>query len=186
MDEKIMKYVAEDAINNWEAAKLPLDNFLKELSTKPKTAAIKTNKFAGNSKYLEIGYIEAQLDRKTHGLWNWENVTATQMINGVAVTGDLRFFHPIASVWITRSGVGFKQFQLSKGKTDPSPENLSAKALERDIPIAAAEAFKNAAKKLGNTFGRSLNRDFKHDHVADDGILDRIFNNNQEKKEEKK
>jgi hypothetical protein len=182
-DEKIMQYVANDAVELWAIAKQPLDNFLKETSKKPNSKMIKQNKFAGNSNYLEIGYIEAKLDQIYHGLWSWELSTVQQVVNGVQVTGHLRVFHPVASTWLTRSGIGFKEFQLSKGASDPTPANLSSKALERDVPIAAAEAFKNAAKKLGNIFGRHLNRSFNYEHVEDSEIMNRIFNNNKKEEE---
>jgi len=175
-DNKIMQYAAGDAVDIWGAAKGPLDNFLKETSKKPNSKLLKKNKFAGNSTYLEIGYIEAKLDQVYHGLWSWEVQQVQQIVNGVQVTGHLRVFHPVASTWLVRSGVGFKEFQLSKGMTDPTPANLSSKALERDVPIAAAEAFKNAAKKLGNLFGRHLNRSFNYGHVEDTDIMNRIFN----------
>lgn len=182
MSEKnIMQYVANDATDIWDAAKGPLDNFLKETSKKPRADLIKKNKYAGNSNYLEIGYLEAKLDQVYHGLWSFEIKDVKQMINGVCVYADLKVFHPVASSWITRSGIGFKEFQLSKGMTDPVPANLSSKALERDVPIASAEAFKNATKKLGNAFGRHLNREFKHDHAADENIMKRIFNTKTDK-----
>ena len=178
-----MQYVANDATEIWKQAKAPLDNFLKETSKKPNPKLLKKNQFAGNSTYLEIGYIQAKLDQVYHGLWSWEAEKPQTMINGVQVTGHLKVYHPVASVWLTRSGIAFKQFQLSKGKSDPSPENLSSKALERDVPIAEAEALKNAAKKLGNTFGRHLNRGFNYGHVPDEDIIDRVFNNNNKKEE---
>ncbi len=175
MTDKIMEYVAGQALDVWKQAKPALDNFLKETSHKPKAQVLKKNKFANNADYLEIGYIEAALDRIYHGLWSVENLKVQQMINGVTVSLDLRVFHPVANVWLTRAGVAFKQFQLKQGETNPSPENLSAKALERDVPIAAAEAFKNAAKKLGNAFGRHLNRGFQFEHMPDENIIDKIF-----------
>lgn len=174
-EKEIMKYISGEAVDVWKTAKIPLDNWLKETSKKPKDSAIKKNKYANNANYLEIGYIEAQLDRLYHGLWSFELQDAKQMVNGVAVIGHLKVFHPVAAVWLTRSGVGFKEFQLKSGSTDPTPDNLSNKALERDIPIAAAEAFKNAAKKFGNAFGRHLNRDFQFDHVPNKDIIKDVF-----------
>jgi len=174
-DNNVMKYTSTEAVEFYKSAKVPLDNFLKDLSKKPADRLIKKNKFANDSEYLEIGFIEAKLDQIFLGLWNWENIQVQYMINGVQVSGDLRVFHPIANVWITSNGVAFKQFQLKAGEKDPTPANLSSKSLERDIPIASAEAFKNAAKKLGNIFGRHLNRGFKAEHQPDVNMLDRIF-----------
>ncbi len=171
----IMQYAAHDGMEIWRQAKAPLDNFMKEIGNKPKADLIKKNKFANNASYLEIGYLEAKLDQIYHGLWNWDIDHSEQMVNGVSVRGTLSVFHPVAQTWIRRSGIAFKEFQLKKGETEPAPANMSSKAGERDIPIAAAEAFKNAAKKLGNTFGRHLNRQFKYDYVADGKIMERIL-----------
>jgi hypothetical protein len=179
-ENNLMKYSSTEAVETYKMAKKPLDNFLKEVSKKPAAHLIKKNQFANNAEYLEIGYIEAKLDQIFLGLWSWENVTVQQMINGVQVSGDLKIFHPIACTWLTRNGSAFKEFQLKKGEKDPTPANLSSNALSRDIPIASAEAFKNAAKKLGNVFGRSLNRGFKAEHQADENLMDRIFNDGGE------
>ncbi len=125
-------------------------------------------KFAKKAKSTE-------LDRDYHSLWSWKVDAVQTMINGVQVTGALTVFHPVANVWLERSGVAFKEFQLGKDKNDPTPENLSKKALERDVPIANAEAFKNAAKTLGNAFGRHLNRSFQFEHISDENILNDIL-----------
>ena len=174
-EKQLMQYVAGEAVDIWQKAKLPLDNFLKETSKKPKKEQVKKNQFANNSEYLEVGYIEAALDRIYHGLWTVENMKVQQMINGVSVNLELKVFHPVANVWLTRAGVAFKEFQLKKGADEPTPANLSSKALERDVPIAAAEAFKNAAKKLGNSFGRHLNRGFQFEHIPGENIIEKIF-----------
>lgn len=163
-----------------EGIKNSLDNWLKRLSAKPKAALIKKNKFANNAEYLEIGYLQAELDRVYHGLWSWKLTTSENLINGVKVTGDLKVFHPVINQWVVRSGIAFKEFQLSSGKNVPSPENLSKKALERDVPIANAEAFKNACKTLGNAFGRHLNRKFQFEHIPDENIINNLIPSNNE------
>jgi len=170
--EQIVKY---EPVRTMEQIKAPLDNFLKRQSTKPKANAVNKNQFANNAEYLEIGYIQAELDRVYHGLWSWSIGDTQSLINGVMVSGTLKVFHPVTQMWIERSGISFKQYQLKKGVDDPLPANLSAKALERDIPIANAEAFKNAAKTLGNAFGRHLNRGFQYEHQPDQDILSNLM-----------
>lgn len=170
--EQIVKY---EPVNQMEQIKAPLDNFLKRVSTKPKNTAVKKNQFANNAEYLEIGYIQAELDRVYHGLWSWQISQVQSIINGIMVAGTLKVFHPVTQMWIERSGVAFKQYQLKKDVTEPVPANLSAKALERDIPIANAEAFKNACKSLGNAFGRNLNRNFDFEHIPDEKILENLI-----------
>jgi hypothetical protein len=158
-----------------EADASQLNAFQKELGKSPKKESVKQNQFANNAAYLEIGYLEMQLDRKYFGLWSLKVDSVSVMVNAVQVTVTLSVFHPVAKCWIHRSGIAAKEFQLKKGVSDPLPENLSSKALERDVPIAKAEAFKNAVKSLGNTFGRSLNRNFKFDYIEDEGLINRIL-----------
>lgn len=158
-----------------------LNNFTKELGRTPPANRLRQNKFANNANYLEIGYLEFMLDRKYHGLWCLKVDSVIPMVNSVVCTVTLSVFHPVVRCWIHRSGVAAHEFQLKAGVRDPSPENLSAKALERDVPIAKAEAFKNAVKSLGNTFGRSLNRDFNADFLPDEGIINRILPKTEEK-----
>ena len=151
----------------WNTHKSKFDDFAKKLGTKPKDTQLRTNKFANNAKYLEIGYLEMQLDRLFHGLWSLKVDDTKQVLNSVQVTVTLSVFNPVAQIWIHRSGIGAKEIQLKKDTKDFIAENLSSKCLERDIPIAKAEAFKNACKSLGNSFGRHLNRDFDYDFIPD-------------------
>lgn len=170
-----IKKIEQNSLALVDGVKTSLDNWLKRLSSKPKQALIKKNQFANNAEYLEIGYLQAELDRVYHGLWSWSIIDTKQMINGVQVSGTLEVFHPVAGVWIKRSGIAFKEFQLTKGVSEPTPDNLSKKALERDIPIANAEAFKNACKTIGNAFGRHLNRKFQFEHIPDENIIDNLL-----------
>lgn len=152
-----------------------LNAFQRELGKTPDKRHWRQNQFANNANYLEIGFLEMMLDRKYLGLWSLKVDEVAPLVNAVRVTVTLSVFHPVAKVWIHRSGLAAKEFQLKQGVRDPLPENLSAKALERDVPIAKAEAFKNAVKSLGNTFGRSLNRKFNADFVEDEGLINRIL-----------
>jgi hypothetical protein len=47
--------------------------------------------------------------------------------------------------------------------------------MDRDPGRADAYALKNAAAKLGNAFGRELNRKFKFEHVPNDTLLNDIY-----------
>ena len=47
--------------------------------------------------------------------------------------------------------------------------------MDRDPGRAEAYCLKNAASKLGNAFGRGLNRDFNFEHQADNEIVNKIF-----------
>jgi hypothetical protein len=156
-----------------------MDNLYKEMSKTPKESAVKVNKYANNSKYLEIGYIEMALDRMFIS-WDWTVQAVQSIANGIVVTGTLTVT-TVTGQKITRSGVAGVEIQTKAGSTELNPSTISSKALDRDPGRAEAYALKNAAAKLGNAFGRSLNREFKFEHIADVSIADRIFNTESEK-----
>ena len=105
-----------------------------------------------------------------------ELITTSKIVaNAITVSGDLRFFHPYIKQWITRSGVGAIPLELKKGSGANEAEMINSKAVSKNYPAANAEAFKNAAKTIGNMFGRSLNRDFNAEYKPEDNI-DKILN----------
>lgn len=171
-----LEKINQKSVIEFKEIKSELDKFMKEIGKKPDARWEKTNPFANNAKYYEIGYLESQLDRKYSGLWSICAQKVYYDITGITVTLELRVFNPVAHVWLSRSGIAHKDFQLKKGEVEINVQNLSKKALERDVPIAAAEAFKNACKKLGNLFGRHLNRGVQADFEADENMTERIFN----------
>jgi len=154
--------------------KSTMDGLYRVLSETPKPQAVKVNKFANNSKYLEIGYIEAQLDRLFLS-WDWDVQSVQSIANGIVVSGKLTVL-TVNGNKIVRSGVAGVEIQTKAGATTLTPDAISSKAMDRDPGRAEAYALKNAAAKLGNAFGRSLNREFKHEHIADESILDKVFN----------
>ena len=165
--DKIKGVDTQELTQFWNDYKPFFDDFGKKIGAKPKQGAVKKNQYANNAEYVEIGYLEMKLDQVFHGQWSWEITDAKQVLNAFHVTGTLSVLHPVSGVWLKRSGIAAKQITLAKGMKDFIAENMASKTLERDIPIAAAEAFKNAAKKIGNLFGRHLNRGFNFDYIED-------------------
>lgn len=137
---------------------------MKLLNEAPNPKAVKTNKFANNAAYLDIGLIEAQLDR-FFGSLNWSFVVSKLelQVNAIVCVGDLIIFYKDRQ--IRRSGVGAAEIQLKKGSQTMDVGLISSKALERDVPKAKSQALKNAAHSLGDAFGRSLNRSYKHGYI---------------------
>lgn len=127
-----------------------LDGFQEKLSDKPDPKIVKT--FHG-FKFLPIEVIEGRLDSIYSGLWKIDNLSYSIEINAVVVKLDLHVFHPVAKVWITRSGVASVPVQL-----DRDTQIIKSTALQKNIPAAKAIATKNAAQSLGRHFGRNLNR----------------------------
>lgn len=153
------------------------DNALSGLlNKKPKDKTLKRNRYANNAEYLEIGYLEFRLDNMFGAAnWSWVVDSFDIKINAIFVSGHLiiKWQDKI----LKRAGIGAKEIQLISEKklgtkALPIPEHIAPKALERDFPIASAQAFKNACKSLGNAFGRHLNRDFQYDFIEDKEATD--------------
>ena len=139
-----------------EDTRVRLDNFNERLSKEPKN--VKKNKYAGNSNYVPIEQIENDLD-KYFQLWSW-NINSTKVIgNAVVVTGTLKVLNPVINQFIERSGIGAVPIEVKQNASPTDFTQINAKALQKNAPAAAAYAMKNAAKTLGNIFGRNINRD---------------------------
>ena len=174
MDDKIQKHVEDPNRQFIEQAKHTLDNLKTKLGEYPPTSMMKTNKYANNAWYVDIGYIEAKLDQLFLN-WDWVIDHTEFTINAYMVRGTLTVT-TLANTKIVRAGIGASEIQLRKGSTGVGVSDIASKALERDIPKAESQALKNAASKLGNIFGRNMNRDFKFGHVADEKLMDKIYN----------
>lgn len=131
------------------------EKFTAGLNSTPSASKIKERQ---RVKYIPISGIEAELDRMFAGLWQTKNMKWQVVVNEIVVSIDLEVFHPIAKVWICRSGVGAAQIRQSKGAGISDINAKIKNALEMDVPHAKADAIKNAAKSLGKLFGRDLGR----------------------------
>ena len=130
-----------------------LQEFLNILNQQPDPQQVKINQFANNSSYLPIEYLESQLDIVFGGLWQLKHVGGVNFVgNSITANVELRIFHPVAKVWLSRAGSGAVQIQLDQnGYAKP-------KSVEKATGAALAMAEKNAIKKLGGLFGKYLNR----------------------------
>lgn len=169
--EEVQKYKKGDSI---EGVKNNQDNLKKLLSEMPNHKVVKINKYAGNSKYVPVGVVQGYLDLIFLS-WDWEIKEAKVVMNGFMTRGTLTCLAHDGSIK-KMDGIGASEFQLRKGESLLSPDTLNSKAIERDVPKSESEAFKNAAKKLGNKFGRNLNRDEKFSYTPDESILNKLFN----------
>lgn len=141
-----------------------IESFNKHVNSQPPKEAIKTNKFQGNARYIPIGFIENWLDELYFCIWSTENMTHSVIANEICVKLELKVFHPIAKVWITRTGAGAALIRQSAGADITDISAKIKNAMVQDFSHAKAEAFKNAAKSLGKRFGRDLNRDFTNSY----------------------
>lgn len=136
---------------------------LDKLGKHPHESELRINKMANNAKYLPISYVESQLDMTYYGLWNVKDFTTQVVSNEIVGSIQLEVFHPIGKVWITRTGAAAVMIQTKKGM-ESTPENKIKNTLVKDYPHLLSECIKNAAKKLGNAFGRNINRDDVKDY----------------------
>ena len=134
---------------------IDLEKFLSGLNTEPKKEDIKNRQ---GINYIPVSNIEANLDRLFCGLWQTVNMNWQVVVNEIIVSIELQVFHPIAKVWITRTGVGAAQIRQSSGASVSDIDKKIKNSMEMDMPHAKADAIKNAAKSLGDLFGRNLSR----------------------------
>jgi hypothetical protein len=143
-----------------------LEQFTQRLNAQPDESEIQVNKAANNSKYLPISFTETKLDEIFAGLWNWELKSYMVVANEIIATGVLEIFHPVARVWLRRSGTAAVMIQQKSEKYGGSGRvsNIDDKiknTLVKDFPHLESEVLKSAAKKFGKVFGRDLNRQFE-------------------------
>ena len=134
------------------------EKFTSGLNSAPPQANIKDRQ---GVKYLPISSIESQLDKMFAGLWKTTNMEWKVVVNEIIVSIELHVFHPIAKVWISRSGVGAAQIRQKSGSDIQDIPSKIKNSMEMDVPHAKADAIKNAAKSLGKYFGRDLSRKTK-------------------------
>lgn len=170
---------AQPNFASYEDWQKQLFEWLNTLKAPPGPEQVEVNKFADNAQFVPIGVIEEKLDYFYSGLWEHYKFTWQVIANEVVGSIVLKVFHPKQGVWLRRTGVAAVQIQLrAEYETDPETgkpilvggkkvkkevdvTDVSKKivnTLGKDFPHLKAECLKNAAKSLGNTFGRNLNR----------------------------
>ena len=146
-----------------------LKNFQDILNRAPGKRHIKISPSSDKAKYLPIGVIETILDETYGGMW--QTTGKVELIgNSIVATVTLEVLHPVARVWIKRTGVGAKKVQLNKGAQAMDTAQMKADAFEKGVPAAKSMALRNAAASLGQTFGRNLNReldDYAYEYLDD-------------------
>jgi hypothetical protein len=103
------------------------------------------NELASNpdgSQYIPIGFVEKLLDDMTDRTWSTRNFS--YIVTGDFISGHLELVIEVP---------GFKKSVVGGITFHPSeyPNNIDF------VGVCLSECTKNAAKKLGNRFGRALN-----------------------------
>lgn len=136
-------------------AMLPVEMWQEELNKYPDPSTLKSR---DGVRYVPISHIEALLDTLFFGLWSLENFKYQVVANEICAQIELKVYHPIMGVWITRTGVGAAMIRQKSGAAVTDVSAKIKNALEMDLAHAKADAMKNAAKSLGKIFGRDLAR----------------------------
>lgn len=126
------------------------------LSINPPAKIVKHHDF-GKFDYLPITAVERLLDGLFDG-WTHEVLREGSVINGFYVVVRLKAKIPQSDKYLVADGIGFAEFQTTKGAAPTDFTKLIQGAGVMAIPRAKAEAIKNAAKSFGNLFGRNLTR----------------------------
>ena len=147
---------AADAMTNeLRPAIIACEKFTMGLNAQPEKSKIKKHQ---NIDYIPISAIEAELDRMYAGLWQTKNMNVRVVANEILVDLELHVFHPIAKMWLSRTGTGAATIKQVKDSAITDLDSKYKNTLQKDFPAAKALAVKNAAKSLGVKFGRNLGR----------------------------
>lgn len=137
---------------------LTLEAFMMRLNSAPDQAALQTNKHANNTTYLPIDHVQTLLDEMFFGMWETLDFKWQVMANEIVGTIVLKVKHPVTGEWLSRTGAAATQIRQSQGAQITDISAKLKNALEMDFAHLEADCIKSAAKKLGNAFGRNLNR----------------------------
>lgn len=108
--------------------------------------------------YISISKIEEELSNIYYGLVQFEITNSFFINNTVIYNCRIRVYHPIIQEWLNYDGTAAVTLKtkITKEGTD---EIIDGEVLmELAVPLAYAEAIKNASKKIGKKFGADLNR----------------------------
>jgi len=175
MSENKLPELSELELNPVEAFK---NDQLKVLLNAPIPKAwIKIHPFAKNVKYIPVDKIELMLD-KVFQFWNLEVKNYQQMFNAVAVHVRLHYKNPITGEMQFQDGLGAVQIQTKKDCSPADLASINNNAVMMALPAAESYALKDAAEKLGDLFGRNLNRKdtiaFKASRTDESFTLERL------------
>lgn len=137
-----------------------LERFLKLLHRRPAGVARQEN-----FDYIPIDVVETRLDQLFFGLWQTTNFHWSVVSNELIGSIDLQVYHPIAQIWLTKTGAAGKVIMQDKDASILDAGAKKKNALELNFPTLKADCIKNACKSLGSAFGRKLNR--KTDRVEE-------------------
>lgn len=131
--------------------------FQEAINKKPNEQFIKQHPFIKNYRYLPIERVEF-LIRQIFQEWEWKVNDYRIIANAICVHGTLKVKHPVTQQWYSYDGLGAVDIQTKSGSAPTDFNSIVAGAIQKNLPAAESFALKDAAEKLGEIFGASLNR----------------------------
>lgn len=180
-EKKTPLYVADEE----KAAKCYA--FKRALASEPRPHWLKKTP-DGKAYHIPIDIIQNTADRLFYLGWGTENITTSVISNEVTCTLTLWYIHPVTGLKITQTGAAAAQITVDAIDKDEKAlmtkqqinlhstniANKKANALHLVFPKVVIEAEKNAFKKLGNVFGRHLNREHLGTELQKDKVMDNV------------
>lgn len=123
---------------------------------------IKTNKYAGGSKYIAIDKIEYLL-KTLIKRYKIEILSTSSAFNGVVVCVRIHYVDMITGDWMYHDGIGSEAIQTKAGTSASDLINITQGAISIAFPKAKTAAIKDACHHFGRLFGSDLNRESPED-----------------------
>lgn len=133
------------------------DAFRSYLSNDPPAQWIKPHPLAKEVDYLPIDKVETLLDTLFQD-WEVEIKSVNQLAQSICAVVRLHYRHPVSGDWMYHDGVGATPLKTDKGFTAADLAHIKSDAVATGAPAAVSYAVKDAAERIGNIFGRNLNR----------------------------
>ncbi len=107
--------------------------------------------------YLPIDKVEHLLTY-IYQKWKIEVIQVQQLFQSIQVTVRLHVHNPLTGEWESQDGIGASPIQTDQGASASDLSKIKNSAVQIAAPAAESYAIKDAAEKLGNIFGKNLNR----------------------------
>ena len=139
-----------------------MDKLTELLNQDPPISWIKTNKYAGSSKYLSIDKVEYLL-KTLIKKYKIEILSTSSAFNGVVVCVRIHYVDMITGDWMYHDGIGSEAIQTKSGTSPSDLINITQGAISIAFPKAKTAAIKDACHHFGRLFGSDLNRESPED-----------------------
>lgn len=172
IQSEIIDIIEEEEEGVLKSQQERLQRFQEILNRSPRKELQVKHHYLENVVYLPIAHIEALLDVLFFGQWGTSSFQYKIIENELTASIELKYIDPITAKERIRTGVASEQIGVlmieeeERNKMKKADINIHALDMANKKPNALSglmgtlksACVKNAAKEIGNIFGRSLNR----------------------------